>query len=250
MNPPQADQTAETRLAPAAARFIDSVLALEARLAVFDCDGTLWKNDSGELFFYWEMERGLVSAEVAAKLRKRYDDYRAGLVGEEQMCGEMVTMHAGLRQVDLQRAAAEFFPLKIAPGIFREMKVLTERLRAMGCELWAVSSTNDWVVIVGAKEFGIPAERVLACSVYIENGMATDRLVRVPSDEGKALAIREVIGRVPDVAFGNSIHDAAMLEMAGHPFVVNPNPDLEGLARKRSWPIHRPGEETGFLAKP
>jgi len=239
MNPSPGTQT-NAGLVPAATEFIESALALKPRLAVFDCDGTLWKDDSGERFFYWEMERGLVSPEVAAKLRERYCDYRAGLVSEEQMCGEMVAMHAGLRAADLQRAAAEFFHQVIAPHVFPAMMALTDRLLSAGCELWAVSSTNDWVVIAGAQAFGIPPDRVLACSVYIENGIVTDRLVRVPSDEGKVAAIREVIGRVPDAAFGNSIHDADMLAYATRAFAVNPNPDLEVLARRRHWPIFRP----------
>lgn len=43
-----------------AAEFVHSVLRLEPRIAVFDCDGTLWANESGEDFFYWEIEQGLI----------------------------------------------------------------------------------------------------------------------------------------------------------------------------------------------
>jgi phosphoserine phosphatase len=64
--------------------------------------------------------------------------------------------------------------------------------------------------------------------------------VRVPTDELKAAAIREVIGRAPDAVFGNSLHDAAMLELARHPFAINPNPDLESLARERGWTVYQP----------
>jgi len=40
--------------------------------------------------------------------------------------------------------------------------------------------------------------------------------------------------------FGNSIHDAAMLEMGRHPYAVKPNPDLRELARDRSWTVYQP----------
>lgn len=109
-----------------------------------------------------------------------------------------------------------------------------------GCELWAVSSTNDWVVEVGAERFGIPRERILAACVHIDNGAATDRLIRVPTDELKAVAIREVIGKPMEVVVGNSVHDQAMLELAKWPFCVNPNPDLEQIAQERGWPVYRP----------
>jgi phosphoserine phosphatase len=65
-------------------------------------------------------------------------------------------------------------------------------------------------------------------------------LIRVPSGRGKAVAIAEVVQKQVDVCFGNSIHDAAMLELARHPFVVNPNPDLEKIAQEKSWHIYWP----------
>ncbi len=106
----------------------------------------------------------------------------------------------------------------VSHRIFPEMQELTRRLAEQGCELWAVSSTNSWVVEVGAERFGIPRERVLAACVHVENGCASDRLIRVPTDELKPVAIREVIGKPMEAVFGNSIHDLAMLEMAKWPF--------------------------------
>ena len=220
--------------------FVESVLALRPSIAVFDCDGTLWSGDAGADFFYWEIERGLVSREVGEWARARYKEYVAGNVGEEQICGEMVTMNRGIAQEVLQRAAEEFFGEVVSHRIFPEMQELTNRLVNQGCEIWAVSSTNNWVVEVGVSRFGIPQDHVLAASVHIEDGRASDRLIRVPTDELKAVAIREVIGKPMEAVFGNSVHDQAMLEMAKWPFCVNPNPDLEEVARERGWTVYWP----------
>ena len=73
-----------------------------------------------------------------------------------------------------------------------------------------------------------------------ENGCATDRLIRVPTDERKAEVIRELLPRVPDAVFGNSMHDFAMMEIAARAFAINPNPDLESIARKRGWTVYQP----------
>ena len=230
----------ETSLSSSAQQFVDSVLALSPRVAVFDCDGTLWSGDAGADFFYWEIERGLLPSRVVECAVPRYEDYKAGNVAEEVMCGEMVTINAGLRESLLEETAEEFFSRIVSRRIFPEMLRLTHALADAGCELWAVSSTNEWVIRAGVKRFGIPAGNVLAAAVYIENGLATDRLVRVPSGPAKATAIREVIGRPVDVCLGNSIHDLAMLEIAGSAIAINPNRDLETIAAEKGWTIYWP----------
>jgi phosphoserine phosphatase len=223
-----------------ASRFVESVLALEPKLAVFDCDGTLWSGDAGRDFFYWEIERGIVTRNVAELMLQRYRLYEQGIVDELAMCGEMVTMHSRLPVQGLYQAAKEFFEEVVAARIFPEMQQLTLQLAENGCEVWAVSSTNDWVVEAGTTRFGIPPARVLAACIHVEDGIATDRLSRVPTDELKALAIREVIGKPVDAVFGNSVHDQAMLEIARYPFCINPSLDLEVSARDKNWPIYWP----------
>lgn len=220
--------------------FIDAVLRRNPRLAAFDCDGTLWSGDAGEGFFRWEIERGLISQEIAQHVRARHADYKKGLVDEDTMCGEMVTLHAGLADADLARAAKDFIAAEIVQNFFPAMMELVRQLHAGGCEVWAVSSSNQWVVREGVRYFGIPPERVLSAEVFIENGKVVDRLVRVPSGPGKPQALRDVVGRIPDTAFGNSRWDADMLEMAKAGFAVNPNPDLEQLARVKGWTVYLP----------
>ena len=219
---------------------IESVLRLSPRLAVFDCDGTLWSGDAGERFFDWELKRGAVSDDVASWVRVRYADYLAGKVSEDDMCGEMVQMHKGLREEDVLRLSREFFEENFVARIFPEMRQLIFELQKSGCDVWAVSSTNEWTIREAMKHFGIAREKILAAAVEVENGIITDRLIRVPSGIGKPQAILEVIGRPPDAAFGNSRWDAEMLRIARYAVAVNPNPDLENLAREREWTIYWP----------
>lgn len=216
------------------------MLRLQPHLAVFDCDGTLWAGDAGEGFFDWELKQGVVSDEIVRWARPRYADYRAGKVIEDEMCGEMVTMHRGLTEAQVQQAANQYFEENFVSWIFPEMRELISRLRQLGCDVWAVSSTNEWVIRAGMKFYGIPQDRILAAAVEIENGVVTDRLVRVPTGAGKPAAIRAVIGKEPDAAFGNSRWDTEMLALARHAFAVNPNPDLEKTAQERGWTVYWP----------
>jgi phosphoserine phosphatase len=224
--------------------FLDSVLGLGLRVAAFDCDGTLWSGDAGESFFDWGIKKGIVSSEIGRAMRARYVDYKAGKVSEDDMCGEMVTMHRSLSDATMMEAASDFMSHSFPGRIFAEMRELVQRLHEKGCEVWAVSSSNEWVIRVGMEQFSIPEDRILATKPVIEHGIVTDRLVRIPSGPGKAQALREVVRRDIDAAFGNSRWDTEMLAMARHAFAVNPNPDLEAAARERGWKIYFPDGTT------
>jgi phosphoserine phosphatase len=192
----------------------------------------------------WSFETGLLSPEATAWLTDRYEGYKRGEVSELAICGEMVQVYRGLPITLLREAAAEFFRDHIARNIFPEMLELVNELHRRGTEMWAVSSTCDWVIEEGVKQFRIPAERVLAASVFTQDGLATDRLRDVPTDEGKVVALARVgitaESNRPDCVFGNSVHDAAMLAIAHAAFPVNPSPALVDAAVARGWPLYYP----------
>jgi len=220
--------------------FREAVLAAAPRIAVFDCDGTLWSGDAGLGFMMWSMEAGLLSRDASDWIDARHRLYRQGQVSELEICGEMVQVYARLREDELRRAAARYFTAHVEEQIFPEMEALLAELRSAGTEIWAVSSTNNWVIEEGMRRFGIGAERVLAASVRVKDGLITSELIDVPTDEGKAEALRRVGIAAPDAVFGNSIHDGAMLEMAQRAFPVNPTPGLAETAAQRGWTVFYP----------
>jgi len=220
--------------------FYSAVFSLSPSVAVFDCDGTLWSGDAGSSFMRWTVETGLVSREATDWIDARYRGYLKGEVSEIAICGEMVQMYQRLREDEMRRAAKTFFASQIEPNIFPEMKELVDELRAKDVEIWAVSSTNNWVIEEGVRRFGIPAERVLAACVHVKDGVVTDVIRDVPTDAGKVAALARVGVTSPDVVFGNSVHDAAMLEIARRAFPVNPTPALAERSAQEGWPVYYP----------
>lgn len=216
------------------------MLSLDPRIAVFDCDGTLWSGDAGSTFMRWTIETGLLSREAIDWLDTRYRAYTRGEITEAAICGEMVQVYQGLREVEMRRAAAQFFAAQAERNIFPEMLELVTALQQQGCDIWAVSSTNDWVVEEGVRRFKIPASRVLCARVAIENGIVTGRILDVPTDEGKVKALASVGIVNPDAVFGNSVHDAAMLSIARRAFPVNPSAGLLDRAAQERWPVFFP----------
>ncbi|MHB1699166.1 MAG: HAD family hydrolase [Acidobacteriaceae bacterium] len=220
--------------------FADAVHSLQPKVAVFDCDGTLWAGDAGFGFMIWSIETGLLSRETADWIDSRHRSYRKGDVSEHTICAEMTQVYKGLREEEVRHSAAEYFRLNIEPNIFPEMMSLVQDLNRAGTEIWAVSSTNNWVIEEGVTRFNIPPSRVLAACVQIHSGTISGEIIDVPTGEGKAMALRSVGLPHPDAVFGNSIHDAAMMELAIRAFPVNPSQALAEISATRNWPVFYP----------
>ena len=231
-----------------AAELEQLVFALDPKVAVFDCDGTIWGGDAGYGFMIWSIEQGLVSRTASDWIDTRHRAYMAGQVSELEICGEMTQVYAGLREQELRNAAAEFVKNHVQHRIFAEISTLLEALRELSVTLWAVSSTNKWVISEGVRQFGIPEERVLAAEVRVASGLVTADLVDVPTDEGKATSLRRAGLEKPDAVFGNSIHDLAMLEIARKAFPINPSPALLQACARNGWGYFRPAAAEGAHA--
>jgi phosphoserine phosphatase len=120
------------------------------------------------------------------------------------------------------------------------MRKLAGELSGRGVQIWAVSSTCDWVIEEGVQRFGIGPERVLAARVRVVDGVATDEILDVPTDEGKVAALRRAGVTAPDAVFGNSVHDAAMLGIARRAFPVNPTAALVERSGQEGWAVYWP----------
>ena len=221
------------------------VLSSSSKVAVFDCDGTLWSGDSGVGFMNWSMEKGMVSRSTCDWIDTRYRSYLAGSVSELSICAEMVQIYAGLREQELRDAATQYVSEFVPSHIFSQMAALVAKLHQADVEIWAVSSTNKWVVAEGARQFGIPADRILAAETSVVGGLLTSEILDVPTDEGKAASLARAGLAHPDAAFGNSIHDLSMLATARHAFPINPSPALMAAAAKRGWGYFVPMEAEG-----
>ncbi len=226
----------------ATADFHASVHSLSPRVAVFDCDGTLWSGDAGSSFMNWTILHGIVSPEAIDWINARYAGYMRGEVSELAICGEMVQLYQGLAEETMRTAAAEFFRERIEPNIFPALRTLITDLQARDVDIWAVSSTNDWVIEEGVRRFNLPANRVLAARVAISDGKVTDQILDVPTDEGKVVSLARVGITRPDCVFGNSVHDAAMLSIARRAFPVNPSPALLQRSAAEGWPVYFPSQ--------
>jgi phosphoserine phosphatase len=229
-------------------QFLQAVRGGQPKTAVFDFDGTLWPGDAGSGFMHWSIATGLLPGEATRQILDRHALYHRGEVDEITICGEMTSIYSGLSERAVRESAAKYFADHVRPRFYPVMVALVHELQDAGVEVWAVSSTNNWMIEEGVRELRIPAKRVLAACVAVEDDRITGTILDIPSDEGKAAALRRVGLTHPDAVFGNSVHDFHMLEMARMPFPVNPSPALEERAAELGWPVFHPEEMPGAVA--
>jgi hypothetical protein len=102
------------------------------------------------------------------------------------------------------------------------MQEVLKYLRANGYKTYIVTGGGqDFVRVYAEQTYGIPPEQVVGTALGTEYGYARDGkpfLTKVPklvlndNDAGKPEGIHLMIGRRPNIAFGNSTGDQQMLE--------------------------------------
>lgn len=210
------------------------------RVACLDADGTLWAEDIGEAFFRWLIAGHLLTyvdcnKDVYSEYEERVRKNRAEGYAWAVQC------MAGLAERDVvmwcrQMAAAW-------PNYRPQMRELVKGLSKSGVDVWLVSASNIWLVRAAAPYLGADPEKVIAISVEVQDGVLTDRIVRpIICNEGKVEAIKEKIGRAPDLAVGDSLGDLEMLEYANRAVVIGRHDRADApllrVANERGWPVH------------
>lgn len=224
------------RVEAAVARLCDK----GAGLATFDADGVLWRGDSGNSFLLWQIENHRLTPRGERQAREGWDAYLRGQLSELELALLCGTCMDGLREEEVAADAAALFAREFRASILAPVQSWALRLQEAGVEVWMVSGSHRWLVEAGAQALGLRADRVLPVRPTVRDGRLTAEIPEpVTFEAGKAEAIRRRLGRLPQLAAGNTFADRHMLELAEVAVAVEPDPELEELARARDWPVVR-----------
>lgn len=236
---------------PDVSRALEDRLARGPGLAVFDADWTIWAIDIGEeMHAFLAREERLPAAEPG---KDPVIEYRA-LEKKDPLAAytRCVLEMAGMKDSDAARWARAIFEAKVAPRVYPAQKNLIRRLQRERWDVWIVSASNRWAVHAGAKALGVAPDHVVSVEPKVEDGVIQNELLHpLPWGPGKVAAIRRVIGRQPDLVFGDSRGDRDMLTYSKGLAVLITYPGrasqlpLQELARRKGWltpVLEQPGE--------
>jgi len=163
---------------------------------------------------------------------------------------------AGHYVSDIAALGEEIYDDTMADRVWEGARELTQSHIQAGQRVWLVTATPVELAEILARRLGLTG--ALGTVAETSDGVYTGRLVggllhgQAKAAALLALAAREDLDLSQCSAYSDSINDLPMLELVGHPNVVNPDAQLRALARQHSWPIHdfRKGRRATIIALP
>lgn len=148
---------------------------------------------------------------------------------------------AGVPESELEQLGADLFRRNVYGHIYPEAWRLVREHEAAGHTLVLVSSVTRYQVQPVADELGIP--HVLCTTMAVQDGLLTGHVAGKPLwRNGKADAVRRFAGShdidlTQSWIYADSAADLPLLQLAGRPTAVNPDPRVALEAVERDWPI-------------
>jgi phosphoserine phosphatase len=206
-------------------------------VAVFDADGTLWREDIGEAFLRQLVTLGWV------KLPDGGDPYEAyeRAVDRDRATGYAYAaqLQAGLQVEQVEAEARRFAAFWVPPRRIAGAAALRELCQSAGLRTAVVSASPRPIVLAAAPLVGFAPERCHGIEVAVRAGRFTAEVTPpISYAEGKLEAIRKDGPIV--LACGDSFNgDLAMLRAARVAVAVAPRSGspLGDEARRRGWPV-------------
>jgi len=208
--------------------------------ALFDVDNTLLPGEASEIgFFRFLWRRGVVGWSELSRSA-------AWLVGHVPPFSlhplrERKVYLTGKRPADIESYAQEFCQADMIGKLSSQGRARLEEHRQAGHQLILVTGAPDFLVGPLAEFLDVPT--VFAAKPEQRNGVFSGALIPpFPYGRGKhelilAHAQDMSIDLTNSYAYGDSPGDRDILELVGHPLVVNPIRGMARTAQQRGWPV-------------
>ncbi len=209
--------------------------------AFFDIDGTLISKNSGPLYMKFLRRRGEIRRRDALRTIYLFLRYKLGLLDIEAAAASSSGWIRGRSEQAVAEHCRLWYREMVRQYLQPEMVRRVRAHRDQGHVVALLSSTTPYLATPLAEELGI--EHLLVSRMVVENGRFTGEVLRpICYGAGKIhwarrFAAEHDVDLAASWFYTDSVTDLPMLEIVGHPAIVNPDPRLRREARRRGWPI-------------
>ena len=209
--------------------------------AFFDLDKTIIAKSSTLAFAGHLSKAGLLSKRSLLKAGIAQAYYQMFGADHDQLERIREEMTKGWDREQISQIVAETVDEVVSPLVYAEALAIIDEHHRAGREVIVISSSPVEVVEPLGKYLGI--DRMIGTrSALDEDGKYTGELEFYAYGVGKATAMEELaaaedIDLAASYAYSDSLTDAPMLQIVGHPVAVNPDRELRELAIENDWQI-------------
>lgn len=209
--------------------------------AFFDVDRTIVSCNTGRLFLKDSRQRGEISFFRALRALFWMAKYHLSLIDLQHVATRLAAQMEGWVERDFEERCRLWVAKDVLPYVVPGARGQIERHRSEGHVLAILSTSPTYITRPLAEVLGI--DEVISTQFEVQDGHFTGRLVG-PACVGKGkVHWAENLGARMDVDLGaswfytDSYTDMPMLERVGNRVIVNPDPRLKRIAKRRGWPV-------------
>jgi HAD superfamily hydrolase (TIGR01490 family) len=210
--------------------------------AFFDLDKTLISRSSTLAFAGTFYRSGFISRSQACRGALAQLTFRlagAGPARMERIKEQVSALCAGWPAEEVRRIVTEGIADTIWPCVYTGARDLVTSHQRAGHDIVIVSTSGQ--EIAGPIGTMLGATTVIATRLQVAQGRYTGLMDfyaygQAKADRAASLAASRGYQLADCFAYSDSVTDLPLLELVGHPHVVNPDRALRKVARARSWP--------------
>ena len=210
--------------------------------AFFDFDETLLDIESSRLGFRYLWERRLVSFGFILKVLTLNFFYKRHWLSDEKMAMMLIRFYRNRHMEDFQQGAAAFYQEHLKPHLAPNIHARVNEHRRQGHLLILISGSVRYMLEPVAEDLRF--DHLLCTDLEIgDDGLLTGRAKGPICLNSNKRILAEILARKVNIdlassyAYGNHQSDLPLLELIGHPHVVEPTDPLKKVALAKKWPI-------------
>lgn len=212
------------------------------RAALFDMDRTLVRKETATLYVRYQREIGEASRRDMLRVLYWVGQYTLGIIDAPDVAARALLSLEGTPEMAMAARCDDWFRRYVETHVCDLGRRAVERHRTRGDLLAIVTGASPYAARPLARRLGIP--HVVASELEVDDrGIFTGRFVD-PLCYGSGKIVRtqrlaEEHGFSLEEAtfYSDSYTDLPLLEAVAEPVIVNPDPRLERVAKKRGWRI-------------
>jgi HAD superfamily hydrolase (TIGR01490 family) len=213
--------------------------------AFFDLDKTVIAKSSTLAFSRPFFQEGLINRR--AVLKSAYAQFVFMLAGADadqmdRMRAHITALAAGWDVEQIRGIVNETLHDIVDPLVYKEATQLIADHKAEGHDVVIVSASGEELVAPIAQMIG--ADYSVGTKMVVLDGRYTGDVEFYCAADNKAVAIKQLATEhgydlARSYAYSDSVTDLPMLEVVGHPTVVNPDRGLRRVAAEKDWPVQQ-----------